>query len=165
MFKFSRMNLILALASCAYIFLRAGEVQALWETSAYGDAFDDHQRIFAVTANPNGTSLYLKCDKYMGAVNLAFDVDEYINSGEEIDVRMRFDREDIITTTGWAKNRVFFVLDQRQLRKLLPRMRKYRSLAIEVYDYDFGRIVATYDLEGYTSAEQKVRSTCIFPAD
>ena len=158
-------DLILALASCAYIFLRAGEVQASWVTYEYEDAFDDHQKIYAVTVNSDDTWLILKCNEYMDFAYLYFYLGEYINSGKQIDARVRFDKNDISKISGWADDQGFGVFDLRQLGKLLPSMRKYQSLAIEVYDYDFDRIVATYDLEGYTSAEQKVRSTCIVPVD
>lgn len=138
-------------------------VRAFWETSEYGDAFDDQQRVLAVTRNQNKDSLVLKCVDYMDDVYLAFYLHDYIDNDERKVARVRFDKNDIFQINGWADGRLFAVFDNSDLRVLIQGMRKYQTVAVEVKDYDYGRIVASFSLEGYTLAEKEVSSTCKLP--
>jgi hypothetical protein len=135
-----------------------------WHSREYGDAFDDNKRFLAVTRNLTEESLVLKCDTYMDDVYLAFYLDEYIDNGETKSARIRFDKNAIIEMKGYADGKTFVVFDEVYVNKLLSGFRTSLSIAIEVYSYDYDRIVSTFDLRGYAVAEEEVRSTCRFPS-
>ena len=134
-----------------------------WFTEEYGDPFDDQKRILAGTVNNNDEALVLKCDEFLGDVYLAFFLDEYIDKDEVKAARVRFDKSDIIEVTGYADDKVFFVTNKTPMNKLLFGLSSSNSVAIEVYSYDYDRIVTSFDLEGYSVAEKEVRTTCNFP--
>ena len=136
---------------------------AAWTTSEYGDPFQDKPRILAMTQNMDGEALVLKCDGYMEEVYLAFYLDEYIANSKGTNARIRFDKNQIMEISGWADGKTFAVLRSEPISKLVSGLQQSQSVAVEVYSYDYDRIVSSFDLQGFTTAANKVRTTCKFP--
>ena len=162
MIKAATGQVILASLFWLLVLFRPPIAVAEWDTWEYGDAFQDHKRTLAVTQNIGGSALVLKCDSYMGEVYLSFLLEEYIQSKESKTARVRFDKTDIFQINGWVDGKDFSVFGKVDLMRLLPGLRRHQTLAIEVFDYDNDRIVDTFNLVGYSLAEEKVRSTCNF---